>query len=490
MTRDGVERRSIPPGRRLPLTLASVWLCTFPAAAAPSGLQECQPAVDSADTALARYIATPDPAFAWTEVSSGHVGRTQYRELILTSQTWRDIPWKHQLVVFLPRDVERESGQGFLFVHGGRWRAEFEHGWKGPLPSSTRLFARLAETLRAPVGVLRHVPHQPLFGRTEDRLIAYTFDRYLATGDESWPLLLPMVKSAVRAMDAMQQMVGIRWGVRLERFTVAGASKRGWTTWLTAAVDQRVNAIAPMVIDMLDIPAQIDLQKATFGELSEQVRDYEAIGLPDRVGTPRGQRLMEMVDPYRFRDRLLQAKLIVLGTNDRYWPLDALNLYWQGLEGPKHIFYAPNQGHSVRDYRQLIYNLAALHRHATRGATLPAMDWNFASAASETSVALRADPPPHSVRLWLANSESRDFREASWTSRSCRRRGEAWICRAAAAGNGLTAYFAEATWRERGAPPYSLSTTVCIRDWRTAGPGGCLMPAGRSDPGSAPIAAD
>jgi len=477
VTLGGVECRSIRPDCWLLCILASVSLCAFPGAEAQAGSEDFRPAVGSADTVLARYVATPDSAFAWTEVTAGRVGRTQYRELILTSQIWRDIPWKHQLVVFLPRDVERESGQGFLFLHGGRWRPESERGWAGPLPSSVRLFARLAETLRAPVGVLRHVPHQPLFGRTEDDLIAHTFDRYLATGDESWPLLLPMVKSAVRAMDAMQQMVGFRWGVRLERFTLAGASKRGWTTWLTAAVDQRVNAIAPMVIDMLDIPAQIDLQKATFGELSEQVRDYEEIGLPKRVGTPRGQRLMEMVDPYRFRNRLLQPKLIVLGTNDRYWPLDALNLYWDALEGPKHIFYAPNQGHSVRDYRQLIRNLAALHRYAARGATLPAMEWKFTPAERETSIDLHADPRPGSVRLWLANSDSRDFREARWTSQPCRRRGGAWICKAAAAGNGLTAYFAEATWRERGAPPYSLSTTVCIRDGRAVAPGGCLPPA-------------
>jgi PhoPQ-activated pathogenicity-related protein len=453
--------RTIDPIRvGLKLALCVLWLMPLHARASSQG-------------ELARYIAAPDASYAWREVDSRRVGSARVTELILTSQTWRGIPWKHHLVLIRPPNVDRATTQAFLFIHGGRWKPEYEHGFQGAMPREAAHFVKLAETLRAPIAVLRHVPYQPMFDRREDALIAYTFDQYLESGEADWPLLLPMVKSAVRAMDAVQAFAAERWKLSVETFMVAGASKRGWTSWLTAAVDPRVSSIAPIVIDMLNVPAQIELQRATFGGLSDQVQDYVSIDLPARISTERGQALMAMVDPYQYRAELTAPKLIVLGTNDRYWPLDALKLYWDGLPEPKRVLYVPNQGHSVGDLERLVAGLSALHRYSARGKQFPAVNWAYATQAEQLDVDVQSDRVPRRVLAWTATSPTRDFREAHWTSHRCKRKGDKFACSVERPPTGFVAMYAELWFQDRGYPRFPLATVVCIAGEPGGGASAC-----------------
>src|SRR5262249_13227942 len=158
---------------------------------------------------------------------------------------------------------------------------------------------------------LHQVPNQPLLGdKKEDALIAETFVRYLETKDENWPLLFPMVKSAVRAMDAVEEWSKKEGRPEVKRFVVSGASKRGWTTWLTGAVDKRVAAIAPMVIVTLNMRAQNPHQLEIWGRYSEQIEDYVSRGLTERLETPDGLKLWKMIDPYTYRDRFTMPKML------------------------------------------------------------------------------------------------------------------------------------------------------------------------------------
>jgi PhoPQ-activated pathogenicity-related protein len=312
------------------------------------------------------------------------------------------------------------------------------------------------------VAVLRQVPQQPIFGgMVEDEAISYTFEQYFKTQDPTWPLLLPMVKSAVRGMDAVQQFAAESWQLKIERFTLTGASKRGWTTWLTASVDPRVSALAPMVIDMLNLIPQMKHQVDSFGKFSEQIDDYTTKGLPLLMATPTGQKLLGMVDPFSYRKALTQPKLILLGTNDRYWPLDALNLYWPELEGQKHVLYVPNNGHGLRDYERVLGSIVALHRQATGELKLARPTWEVRAEDGRLELELASDVRPRQVLAWTAEAPSRDFREAKWTSQALTESEGRYRFDQPLPPQGFAALFGEAKY-DGGTAPYFLSTTVRI----------------------------
>ena len=75
---------------------------------------------------LEAYIARTDESFRWYEVNSGRIGDIEYTEYLLTSQTWRGIEWKHQFFLLWPATMSSEVHSALLFVHGGRWKPEYE----------------------------------------------------------------------------------------------------------------------------------------------------------------------------------------------------------------------------------------------------------------------------------------------------------------------------------------------------------------------------
>lgn len=415
-----------------------------------------------AETALADYVASPDDSYAWVVRRRGDAQEGPWVELKLTSQTWQTSLWKHQLFVLKPLKV-RDARRALLVIGGGSWKPELEQppAASEEVPGQAAMFAAVAENLGTPVAVLLQVPHQPLNGMREDALISHTFEQFFKTNDASWPLLLPMVKSAVAGMDAVEQFAKEEWSLEIDEFTLTGGSKRGWTTWLTAAVDPRVTALAPAVIDTLNMSKQLPHQIATWGKPSEQIHDYTDRGLHMLLLTPRGQQLVRIVDPYHYRKSIVQPKLILLGTNDRYWPLDALNLYWSDLPGKKYVLYVPNQGHGLKDPERTLGTITALHRHAAGELKLADLDWQFSDEPGKVRLKVRTSQQPERVSVWLAESPTRDFRDAKWSSQPMSSNGDGHEFVLPLKADGMQALFGEAVFSTDRAP-YFLSTNVKI----------------------------
>ncbi len=421
----------------------------------------------AAPQALAQYVQTPDAAYAWSVRQDLQRGGCRVVELALTSQEWRGHSWQHRLFLILP--IHRGAAQdAVMFIDGGDWQERDEKPVDRPgLPRGVSRFVPLALATQSPIVVLRNVPQQPMFdGKREDALIAMTFDQYLRTEQSDWPLLLPMVNAAVRAMDATQAFLQQEKLPEVTGFTLTGASKRGWTAWLTAAVDPRVRGVVPMVIDLLNMNAQFKQQIADYGSFSPQLRDYTQLNLFDRLQTPDGQALVRLVDPYAYRDRLTQPKLMVLGTNDPYWTVDALSLYWPGLRGDAYITYIPNAGHTLGgDWRRVAGSLFALHRHAHHLEAMPQLAWQFGPADAQGIVELSvtSDTAPSEVRLWTATSTTRDFRNATWTATPVPAKADndqAWAVTLAPDPQAYRAAMVECVYPRR---PFALHLTTVIQ---------------------------
>lgn len=423
---------------------------------------------------LAAYVQRADDSFAWSVRHEAELNDARVAELRLVSQTWQGTPWKHRVFVLRPKEL-RAPEQALLFITGGAWRPRYDEPPGAPSwPGQLQLAAAGANQAGVCLVLVEQIPFQPMFGNLrEDALIAYSFAQWLATGHDDWPLLFPMVKSAVRAMDAAQAFLAERWEVPVKRFAVTGASKRGWTTWLTGAVDPRVNAIAPMVIDVLNIERQMPHQLATWGRYSEQIADYTARGLPDLADTAQGRRLLAMVDPWSYRKSLTMPKLLLMGTNDRYWPIDAANLYWDDLAGVKHLCYVPNNGHGLADLPRIVGAVSALARHASGERALPRFSWRWADTAAGAQLTVFAREAPLAVRLWSATSPDRDFRPSKWAASDIEpgptvRTGDvetpSWRVAIPRPASGWRAMFGEVEFDTGGAPEGSqrvfLSTTV------------------------------
>src|SRR5690606_1564201 len=414
--------------------------------------------------ALDHYIGLEDGAFAWEVRESTDLGDVKVHQLLLTSQEWRGHVWRHQLTLFVPQDKEHDGA--LLFISGGSNKDE-QPNWS----KEDRLWpslAAMAEKNKAIVSILKQTPNQPLYGdRTEDELISYTFHNIRADQDYTWPLLFPMVKSALKAMDAIQEFSAQELDHSVENFVVSGASKRGWTTWLTAATgDPRVKAIAPMVIDILNMPVNLQYQLDSYGEYSEQIQDYVNLGIVQSIETDEGRALATMIDPYSYRKELTVPKMIFIGTKDEYWTVDAIKHYDDDIPGKNLIHYVPNVGHDLGGGRQALEGLSAFFGTTLATGQYPVVSWHIQEGEELTEFSFSLDDPNLiDAVLWSASSEDRDFRDEKWRSRRLRKSDTAaFTLEEEHPKKGYKAFYVDMEYRDPNGGTYTVSTRMFLMD--------------------------
>lgn len=422
-----------------------------------------------AKTAIDQYVAAPDDAYSWKVVSEKSTDGLKTVVIDMVSQTWRDSSevdrpqWQHWITVSVPEKAK--SNVGMLFIGGGSNGRE-------PPTGPSEIVQAIARSTGSVVAELRMTPNQPLVfhndgqRRTEDDLIGYTWDQYLKTGDPTWPARNPMIKGAVRAMDTVEALTEQEYGAAgvVDQFVVAGGSKRGWTTWLTGAVDQRVKAIIPIVIDVLNLKESVRHHFAAYGFWAPAIGDYVQHRIPQRRDHPRMPQLHELVDPFSYRHRLTMPKFIVNAAGDQFFPPDSSRYYFDHLSGVKLLRYVPNADHSL-DGSDALESITAFYALVLAGQSAPEFDW---TNEHDGRIEVVADDSPKEVRLWHAtNPAARDFRMETlgpqYQSEVLQDLGGGrFVGEVASPDEGWTAYFVELTYEVLGGMPLKLTTDVGI----------------------------
>ena len=211
------------------------------------------------ETDLDNYVWTPDDSYGWSEFEdqelSGHnLLKTKSWKgytLNMTSQRWLTDDdfspesdskslWWHYLVVIVPDSVKHYHNAS-LWVTGG----SVTSGFPSSKDEDIFLAAVLAMETNTVIGCLFQIPNERTIfasdpiqkSRSEDAVIAFTWDHFLNNPDQpEWLLRFPMVKATLRAMDTVTDFMKKKYpedNYQLDYYTIAGASKRGYSSTLT-----------------------------------------------------------------------------------------------------------------------------------------------------------------------------------------------------------------------------------------------------------------
>ncbi|MFA5292302.1 MAG: PhoPQ-activated protein PqaA family protein [Phycisphaerae bacterium] len=369
-------------------------------------------------SALDDYVAMADPCYSYTLISSSpdSFTQTQGYTLKLVSQQWRTLSevdhtvWNHWMTVVVPNlSLGATRDAALILIDGGNYTdsapgIDYQYRW-------------LAATTRSVIVILKAVPNQPLhfldesIYRTEDQIVAYSWRKFLDGGDANWPVQLPMVKSVVRCMDATVSFVGSSAGGSrtINHFVLTGGSKRGWTAWLTAAVDTRVTAVAPIVSDLLNMKKSFSHEWASYGFWAIALQPYVDMGIFEQFETPRGTELINIVDPYAYRDRLTMPKFIINAAGDNFFVSDNIQFYFSGLSGEKHLRHVPNTDHYLSGATGDVFNcMVPFYNDFLNGTARPQFSW---AINEDGSITVQTTDAPKYVYLWqITNQTARDFR--------------------------------------------------------------------------------
>eukprot|EP01129_Flabellula_baltica_P010721 TRINITY_DN4561_c0_g1_i1.p1 TRINITY_DN4561_c0_g1~~TRINITY_DN4561_c0_g1_i1.p1 ORF type:complete len:481 (-),score=107.63 TRINITY_DN4561_c0_g1_i1:43-1485(-) len=385
-------------------------------------------------TPLDDYVNAQDPTFNYTHVSTINGDKYTAYVMELVSQTWltsadsSNSIWKHWVTICVPHNLD-QGDVASVYINGGG-------NTNNPPSTVDAMTLTLCIKTGGVTADIRQIPNEPITfpadpfhkRRTEDAIIAFTWWHFMKnTSDPNWLLRLPMTNAVVKCMDMIQDFVPTLPNMKSpKQFVIAGASKRGWTTWTTGAVDKRVKAIVPIVIPVLNMIPSINMLFTALGEWSFALDDYVEMGVIKYLDKPEFVEMAKIIDPFSYLDRLTMPKYLVCATGDEFFLPDSTRHFYSHLLGEKHLRMVPNAEHSLApqdlDVAIAVGTWIYMLNHDI---PIPKYSWSMVRAnqtGEMSSITLKSDVKPSSVTVWKAHTLSntqRDFRLLTCRSAEC-----------------------------------------------------------------------
>ncbi|CAF4941810.1 unnamed protein product [Rotaria sp. Silwood1] len=347
----------------------------------------------------------------------------------MTSQQWFDASfssrsiWWHYMVITVPR-IHSRPKTAYMLI-GGETNLD-------PVPIRDSWGEKISVKTGTVAVEVKQIPSQPITfvadpsqkSRFEDDILAWTWNTFIQSNgsDPSVLLLLPMTKASVRAMDAAQQFLREKEIPVPEKFVVTGGSKRGWTTWLTAAVDNnRVVAAMPVVFDLLNLQKNMKHHYQSLDGWTFALYSYYVENITRSLDNPYYQVAADIFDPYAYFDRYHNVTLCQFqGADDEFFLSDSEDYFWNDLQkatGGSYLYRIPNADHGATG---VFDSLESFYFSICDQQVLPS--WAWTRTINETHGQIRANvsvgdghPAPINVTVYQAQTVTgtkRDFRAA------------------------------------------------------------------------------
>ncbi|MBT2375386.1 PhoPQ-activated protein PqaA family protein [Pseudomonas fluorescens] len=395
-------------------------------ASAPGSAQACFEAVSQNFSEALNCYKQEQAAkpLSYTAQGTKQFEGVQLRRFKLNSQAWspagivKNDNWYHDVEIYIPDNAL--TGKALLIGNNGT-NIPGPNGRTSPPTNFTQeMLLDIVRKTRTIAITVSDTPNQYLtftddnLPRREDSAVAHSWAFFLKNPEENTftSLHVPMMEVFIKTMDLAEKELK-QW--EIDQFLASGASKRAWAAWLAAIADKRIIALAPLVIDILDMNNVLNHTYRVYGKSWPLAfKDYQQEGITQQRNTENFDKLERVEDPLRYlnsayAERLEIPKYIVNSGNDEFFIPDNTRFYFDRLPGEKTLRVIPNTGHDIKKFSVPV--LIDLVNRLQAGRTLPKISSEMKSDGPNKMLSVHFSEEPVKLVQWVAvNPLARDFR--------------------------------------------------------------------------------